>query len=373
MKVVFVYCGVAKYKGRLLKQIRTLKNAGIECILFHGSSVPETALFEATSVRSIHHNMSPMRSRVLNTIKILHFNLISGLRTASLRPDAVICEGLFSVFAGVVAKLLCRSCSLVFDSNELFMEKGMRYSKKLFWSLIHSLAFRTADVVLHAEPNRLLFCKRKYKSTARHFLLENLSDPPSSFNVLNNARKLSIPLRVLYLGKLMPSRLCSEIISSFSKISSDFAQCDLVGFGETSYVEALSRYAYDMDITNVRILPPVEHDEIFDVMMRYDIGLAFYENTCLNQYYCAPNKLYDYLLSGLYVITNDYPGLVDLIQNNGAGICIRHVDAESMLDALRAILQLDHIKGDTYQDIQRYSWEYQETDYVALIESLRHT
>jgi len=42
MKVCFTFLGPLQYRGRLFKQIKTLQNAGFECLLIHGQTEPES-------------------------------------------------------------------------------------------------------------------------------------------------------------------------------------------------------------------------------------------------------------------------------------------------------------------------------------------
>jgi glycosyltransferase involved in cell wall biosynthesis len=105
---------------------------------------------------------------------------------------------------------------------------------------------------------------------------------------------------------------------------------------------------------------------MLNTLANYDIGFAFYQNNNLNQYYCAPNKVYDYIVTGLPVITNSYPGLLDVVEKNGIGICLETVNSKTIATAIKKIITLDLIDSISRDIKERYTWENQEDIYLAI-------
>lgn len=363
MKVIFVFAGLLEYKGRLLKQIATLQDAGHECILIHGQKEDIPPDYSAYNFKVFPFRLIRHPKKLKNYFNHMRFNFQVARKTLELCPEAIVCVELCGVLSGVIIRILRRSILFVFDCNELFMHMGMNRFKKIGWSPIHSLAFRKADIVIHAEENRLLYCKQHYASSAKHVLLENL--PRVNINNLKSSSH-SDCIRVVYLGALIPSRHCEEIVLAFSEIHSNTAICDLIGFGEEEYTNSLNSLISKNNITNVRILPPVSNNDMLNVLLKYDVGLAFYNNINLNQYYCAPNKVYDYIVTGLAVITNDYPGLLSVIQENNVGVCLSDVTSESIRLALEKIARERTGQNITSEIKNRYIWSNQEETYLSI-------
>jgi len=363
MRIVFVFAGLLEFKGRLLKQIATLQDDGHECILIHGQKEQRPPDYSSYDFEVHPYKLVCHPNKAINYLRHIRFNVQAARKALSLKPDALVCVELTSAFSGVLVRGMKRSVMFVFDCNELFMEKGMNRLKKAAWKPIHSLAFRKADTILHAEKNRLKFCMKNYTSNANHVLLENL--PRISTGAFAQKR-LSSNVRVVYLGALIPSRHCEDIILAFSNMQLRDVTCDLIGFGEEEYIASLHSLISDNGITNVRIQPPVSNASMLDSLANYDIGLAFYRNTNLNQYYCAPNKIYDYIVMGLAVVTNRYPGLIDVVEKDKIGVCIDEVTPETIRDALQTIIQFN-LKGNISYDVQiRYIWKNQENAYLAI-------
>jgi len=370
MRVVFVFAGILKYKGRLLKQIKTLQEAGHECILIHGQVENTSPDYSIYDFRTVPIRLIRDPNKIKNFYNHIRFNFQAAEKIKELTPGAVVCVELYGALSGALARTRKTIPKFIFDSNELFMQMGMGRVKQMFWSPIHNWIFRQADVVMHAEEQRLLYCQKAYRSKAKHFLLENL--PQGGTGVA--LRKKSLPggpLRAVYLGALLPDRCCEEVIKAFTGISPDVASCDFIGFGAPAYEQKLKGLLAGLKITHVRFLPPVKHSEMFESLAQYDAGLAFYENINLNQYYCAPNKIYDYLACGVPVISNDYPGLKKVLEDNRVGVCIHDITAASMQAALQKI-STENFAGNITEEIRnRYSWQHQANSYRQIFSTDR--
>lgn len=364
MKVVFVFAGILKFKGRLLKQIRTLQKAGHECVLVHGrveDELPDysTYGFEVESIRLRRHP-----NGIINYLRHLRFNIQAARAIRRLSPGAVVCVELYGALSGALARSRNRGLRFVFDCNELFMHMGMRPLKRMMWRPIHSWIFRKADVITHAEEQRLLYCKAHYATRARHLLLENL---PEAAGPMEKPRPVPAPpLRVVYVGALLPERCCEEVIRAFAAIPAGTATCDFIGFGAPDYEARLAAIMSESGAKHVRILPAVPHNRMRSTLHGYDVGLAFYENQNLNQYYCAPNKIYDYIACGLPTISNSYPGLVSVLEGNRVGVCVDEISASSIKTALDRIRQERSWEQIDARVKNRFSWEHQAPGYRAL-------
>ncbi|MDC0270169.1 hypothetical protein OAK94_00535, partial [bacterium] len=120
----------------------------------------------------------------------------------------------------------------------------------------------------------------------------------------------------------------------------------------------------------VRLLPGVPQTELPKLLKDYHAGFAFYLNTNINNYYCAPNKVYDYLMNGLTVIANNYPGLNQVLEQGKLGVCVDEVTKESIDEALvrlREECPWDQITEETRRN---YSWDRQMEDYLGWLEEL---
>lgn len=363
-KVTFVFVGTLDYRGRLLKEIRTLRSAGYECRLVLGN-IGEREVDASRYDFEITEYLVPcFRGKIRYFFEQLRFAWKAGREIAASRTDSVFCLALDGVLAGVMAKQLRPSLRFIFDSNELHLESFNSRLKRVVWRPLQALAVKYCDAIVHAESNRMAYFKKVYGGEAPQIVIENFPHYQETFARTDS---YSTPLKVIYLGALGDDRYTHELIEA-GRSMTDLIELDIVGFATPGVMADLERRYGTAPAPNIRMLPPVAYEKIPSLLKNYQIGIALYKNTNLNNYYCAPNKIYDYLMSGMSVIANDYPGLRTVLEGGGLGACVEDVTPNSMRKAVERIHSDKRWKNITDDIRKRYSWQQQEKKLVELFE-----
>jgi hypothetical protein len=292
MKIAFTYLGPLRYRGRLFKQIKTLQKAGHECMVIHGRTEDEEPDYSVYNFPVIPIRVVQDKFKPLTLAMQLLFAYRAAVVILSAGADVVVSVALQSALSGALAKRKKRNLFFVYDSNELSLETFAPGLKHRIWRTVQDYVLKRADVIMHAERHRLEYFHDTYRTDAKPFLLENL---PYYRENLPSRRK-NEDLRFIYLGVLSPDRYCTVMLEAFAKMREQGLSFDLVGYyGSRKYRREVEGVLSSCRSDNVRVLPPVAHDDIYSFLEDYDVGLAFYKNTNFNNYYCAPNKVYDYI------------------------------------------------------------------------------
>jgi glycosyltransferase involved in cell wall biosynthesis len=53
-----------------------------------------------------------------------------------------------------------------------------------------------------------------------------------------------------------------------------------------------------------------------------------YNFDCLNNLYCAPNKIFEYGSFGIPILANDVPGLQETVRRYSAGLCVNAQESD---------------------------------------------
>jgi glycosyltransferase involved in cell wall biosynthesis len=363
-EIVFTFVGTLDYRGRLQKEIGSLRKAGLECRLILGNIGEREVVRERYGFPIEEIKVPCFKGKVRFFLSQLRFAWLAGRSIARSPAETVVCVALDSVLAGVVAKWLRPSLRLIFDSNELHLESFNSRLKKLVWRPLQALAIRASDAIIHAEPNRLEYFRRVYGGHGkRQEVIENF--PHYHTGKLRRV-VAGEPVRVIYLGALGDDRYTHELIAA-GRAMGGRIELDLVGFATPQVMAELERRYGSQPALNIRLLPPVPYEGIPALLEAYQIGIALYKNTNLNNYYCAPNKVYDYLMSGMAVIANDYPGLRKVLEVERLGACVSEVTPASMAEAVERIVSEQRWNQITDEVRQRYSWEAQEGKLLAAV------
>lgn len=366
-KITYTFAGTLDYRGRLLKQIDSLQAAGHECRLILGDSL-DRPLRKTEYDFPIEVIPTPRRREGLGLfLRQLRFGYSAGRKIAESDATHVVSHALESLLAGALAKRRRPEIKLIFDCKEMHIEACMNPVKKMLFRWLQKFCLPYCDVVMHAEGNRLDYFKKHYDPSDRtHFLLENLP-----FHIPHDKIKqkpVRQPVRVLYVGMLGFDRYTRELVDVFRELEPEYT-LDFVGPSmPPSFKDELADELRRNPAPNVRFLPAIPNSEMANVIQNYHVGIALYKNTNLCNYYCAPNKVYDYLMNGVPVIANDYPGLKKVLEGGKIGSCVKKVELEDFRTALGTIQQEERWNNITEEIRNRYSWESQIPAFLALFD-----
>jgi glycosyltransferase involved in cell wall biosynthesis len=119
----------------------------------------------------------------------------------------------------------------------------------------------------------------------------------------------------------------------------------------------------------------------WEEMMRYtlacDAGLTLDTDTCINQRYSLPNKLFDYIAAGIPAIASPLPEVSALIRQYGCGVVIDEVSPEAIAEVLerlrddRALLQT--LKEKARAARSELNWEKEKLKEQEFFRSVTET
>ena len=105
-----------------------------------------------------------------------------------------------------------------------------------------------------------------------------------------------------------------------------------------------------------------------------DIGVAPIENVCLSYYLCSPNKLFEYLLAGLPVVTSDFPELKRVVEQFQVGGYFDPSSPEQIASAVEMVLNDSTMSEKLVAAKQRiladYCWENESVKLLEAYESI---
>lgn len=215
---------------------------------------------------------------------------------------------------------LVNSYKHVLQIQEMFDDPGLK--GYLYKKVIASLS-RSAEAVIVPEYNRAFFCKLQFGLKQLPFILPNkpafvLSEDEllrlhakySKYDILFEKKV------ILYQGIISSSR------SDYVTVLEALKQIDVnneylfvfLGRDENGYVDKLKKMGYCVE--HIPFIPAPEY--LYFTSKAY-IGIVNYVDNCLNNIYCAPNKIYEYSAYGVPILANDIPGLRYTIGINQCG------------------------------------------------------
>ena len=360
--ICMVLIGDILYDGRVRKEIMTLTKSGHKVDLV--VSAYQKNDFADTNLGAQAHYI-PMKiwsSIFMNLLENWSFNRKAASVIQRIRPTHIHCHDLSSLPSGVWAKKKI-GAKLIFDAHELYPESWGGIKERA-WGHIERMHVKSCDHIIMPEKNRISYFKKKYPGIGEPILLQNFPRRSDITNHRANIFRELYPIRteqkiILYTGLIASGRYVEELIDSMAVCTDEFVLVMLGGSRKNynEYREFLYRKIKGYKLENrVFIHGFVPHKELLKYMASADIGTAFYRNTNLNNFYCASNKLYEFIALEKAVLTNNYPGLIETVERYKQGVCLSEVTPMTLVQSYIKANDTRYVTPGT----KKFYWEDEE-------------
>jgi glycosyltransferase involved in cell wall biosynthesis len=301
--------------------------------------------------------------------------VVAALRS---RADVYEANDLPPLLAAVVSARLRRK-PVVFRAHELWSEATPNVRFAGFWRFMERCLVPRCDYVVTPDAHRSRIYEVELGARRAPLTIRNCPPyrPPIASSRLRDElqrRGIRFSTIVLYQG-LVDSGRCIEEIAEATRFFDDGVVLVIMGLGYGRWATpATALREYD----RIVVLPPVPYHEVVPFTASADIGILLYRNDCRNNYYCAPNKLFEYMMMGLPMIAANYPGLVPLVEGEDVGLCVAPESPPAIAAAVNCLAadpeRRERMSANGLRLTRdRYNWEVESTPLLQLYGSLAST
>jgi glycosyltransferase involved in cell wall biosynthesis len=312
---------------------------------------------------------------VLKLLRFAEFTLKARRRIARLAPAVFVGHDMPAMLP--LFHLFRRPEPVVYNAHEIWSEASEDNAPlRGAWRKLERRAVSRSDAVVVPEPNRAQILQQEYGSRSAPVLAANIPPLREPFRESAYLRERfglkPSDVIVLYQGLLAASRCLLELIAAMTELPPSY-HLVLIGGGSASYLERIRELISREGLSpRVHVLPWVDPRELPLITASADIGALPYRNSGRNNYYAAPNKLYEYLFAGLRVVSSDFPGLRSVIDGGGYGACAAPDDSRDLARAISEAAGLEGGRPLAERARAEFRWEEQaealRTLYIALTE-----
>ena len=190
--------------------------------------------------------------------------------------------------------------------------------------------------------------------------------------------QLSPQTRVmLYQGEIKPARGVEALLDAVELLPETNPVLVMMGpFPCPQYAQQLHQRIAQSDRLRTRVLfkERVTRSEILPWTASADLGVAPILNIRENNYYCLPNKLFEYLQAEVPCATSNFPELEAIVDHYELGFTFNPEDPQTLADALTDFFA-DPARAERYRQNARnakreLSWEEEQHKLIALYQHL---
>lgn len=293
--------------------------------------------------------------------ELIEFTFKAVVAGRRIKPNIVHCHDTFALPAGWILKRSL-GCQLVYDAHELESDKNAQNAiLSRATLLIEKTCWKQVDLLISVSDSIIEWYMHNLGPKPNVLVLNSPaiaveSDP----HVSERAReryfheKYGIPagdLVFVYLGLFSPGRGIEICLDAFAGGPTD-VHVVFIGFGslEKTITDYSRRHA------NIHFHDTVPHDQVVSLVRSADYGLCLVENASLSDYYCLPNKLFEYCFARVPVLASGFPEIRRVVEQYSLGACC-DPDPRSVRAALNQLTK--HRAERVTSDITALSWEAQ--------------
>jgi glycosyltransferase involved in cell wall biosynthesis len=360
-----IYPSTFTHESRILKETGSLVNSGlIDRIFIRALWVDGLAEFEHLDDRRELRRIPLLSNKFLGIsgklIRFAEWYIKIFIEFRSKKPTFINCHSLSVLPLGVLFYLIYGS-RVIYDTHELETEtaesKGLR---RIIARLLERLLIGYVESVIVVSESIGIWYKKFYKLN-NVYVVRNIphsrpTNLPKSTFLRHKFGLIENDKLFILQGVLDHGRGIDIVLKAFTQISVD------------NHIIFLGNGPLQHKIINLSVLhknihhhPAVSFDELLSITSCADIGITLIENVCLSYFYCLPNKLFEYIISGLPVIVSDFPEMAKIIDQNRCG-WKTDVNSESLIRLISNI-NIEDIREKTYYALKsssNFGWHIEE-------------
>lgn len=222
------------------------------------------------------------------------------------------------------AAMHARQCSakLVYDSHELYCEQEFSKHEKKRWQVIEKKFIHECSAVITVNPSIASELKSRYALDTVQVIYNSVTQhsKPLRHKLLHQTLEIPRDRKILlFQGGLSQGRHLETLVRSVKYIKNELVVLVILGKGR--FKNVLERLVQELKIKNrIYFHPAVPQQELLAYTQSADAGIIPYQAICLNNYYCTPNKLFEFIAAGIPILGSNLPELNDIVLNNQLGL-----------------------------------------------------
>lgn len=278
-----------------------------------------------------------------------------------------------------VASQLAQRCGakLVYDSHELYSEQEFTKREKRRWAEIEAKYIGTCDVVVTVNQSIATELEQRYgvSDVKVIYNAERTSQKLVASRWLHEVFDLQLEKKIVLLqGGLSAGRNLETLVDAMRYVQNPSVV--LVVLGDGILLRSLQKMARQEGLTGrVYFHAAVPQNELLALTAAADAGVIPYQATCLNNRYCTPNKLFEFIAAGLPVLASDLPEIQRFVDGQQIGLVGDTGSPRKLAALIDGFFSDDHRfaawKANVAVVRQRICWELEEKKLVEIYEALR--
>jgi glycosyltransferase involved in cell wall biosynthesis len=367
--------------SRILKEVSVLSETGsysvngVGITENHGrSKIIKKNNAELRVLNTVSHKFTLLPRSIRYVLVLLELTVRFSVIGLFMRPKIIHCHDTMVILPGLIIKLLT-GAKLIYDAHELESNKnGQNWILSKATLFLERICWNKVDHLITVSPSIIDWYRQNLGDKPSTLILN--SPTMSKDNIVKNdtARKenyfhekYQIPPEkfvFLYIGGLVEGRGIDLMVDVFKK-SNFKSHLVFLGYGKLSHDLKMLSKIY----MNIHVHDTVAHDKVVEIAKSADVGLCLIQNVSLSDYYCLPNKLFEYCFAGIPVIASNFPDISKVVNQYKLGLSV-DLNIEDIAECIKQFESDELDVNFSASDLSELSWEAQALKLKKLYENV---
>jgi glycosyltransferase involved in cell wall biosynthesis len=229
-----------------------------------------------------------------------------------------------AVFVKFIRKI--KLCYTIYDFYADCLSPQTPRVVRGFVAFLEKYFMRFADMVVLVDESRYA----QIKGAKINKIAYIYNTPPDYNCTLQNSDSLGASTFTLfYAGLLHPDRSLIYVIEALRGLED--TQLIIAGTGPER--ERIVKYLDESD-NKLQYLGLLSYDDVIKKSLLADMLFAFYDPSTPNNRYASPNKLFESMMCGKPILTNEGTSMADIVRTENCGIIVPYGDVDAIRNAI---------------------------------------
>jgi glycosyltransferase involved in cell wall biosynthesis len=196
--------------------------------------------------------------------------------------------------------------------------------------------------------------------------------PPDHYEIRQNPDHFSglDTFLLFYAGAFQKDRGLIYVLDAII----DLKHILLIIAGSGPESEMLSKY-FKRDPEKIQYMGFISYEQVIDKTLKADALFAFYDPSLPNNRYASPNKLFESMMCGKPIITNNGTSMAEIVRKENCGLVVPYGDINAIKHAILTLKEdpelCKHLGANARKAYeQKYSWTIMEKRLVSAYKNL---
>lgn len=354
--------------NRVHKVATTLTKLGFDVTLI-GRKLPESPILKPREYKT--HRMNLIFNR--GPLFYAAYNISLFFHLLIKQYDLVVSNDLDSLPAGFVFTKLANK-KLVYDSHEYYTEVPELVNRpniKRIWEWLEATMIPEIKYCYTVCQSIADVYNSKYGANFEVVRNVPFKSGDKKNELLNEIDLPTDQPIILYQGAINLGRGIEDAIQAMKKIEN--ARLVIVGNGDL--FEDCQQLAIKEGVSEKVIFTGrIPYDEVKFITQQATIGLSVEKDMGLNYRFALPNKIFDYIQSGIPILASSLPEIKRVIDDYNVGMCIPVTNADELVIGINQMLSnertLTKWKDNCKLAAKELCWENEEKILINLFDQV---